>query len=178
MQKILYHFCRMQNYFTRVATVNDVEVITLMAQKIWRIHYPSIITNAQIEYMLEMMYSQQALLKQMREENHCFHLCIANDVVAGYCSHSNQGNGNYFLHKFYVDTTLHHRGIGSWFFKEVFDSIHDLQNLRLTVNRKNYSAINFYFKNGFIIEEVKDFAIGNGFWMQDFIMILKRSAKE
>jgi hypothetical protein len=43
----------------------------------------------------------------------------------------------------------------------------------LTVNRKNYKAINFYFKNGFTIKEIADFDIGNGFFMNDFIMIKK-----
>ena len=163
----------MQNYSSRIATEADIPVIHALAEKIWRNHYPTIITNAQIEYMLLLMYSHQALLKQMKEEKQCFHLCFANTAAVGYCSHSNQGNGNYFLHKLYVDTTLHHRGIGSWFFKEMFDSIHDLKNLRLTVNRKNRTAINFYFKNGFIIEEVKDFDIGEGFRMEDFVMLKK-----
>ena len=47
--------------------------------------------------------------------------------------------------------------------------------VRLTVNRKNFKAINFYFKQGFIIEEVKDFDIGNNYEMNDFIMLYKRN---
>lgn len=163
----------MQNYFTRVATEKDNELINALAQKIWRVYYLSIISNEQIEYMLEKMYSQKALLKQMNE-GHCFMICYADDKPVGYCSYSNHNNGNYFLHKFYIDTTFHHRGIGSWFFSNVFDNIKVMQNLRLTVNRKNYKAINFYFKIGFIIEEVKDFDIGDGFWMNDFVMLLRR----
>jgi diamine N-acetyltransferase len=51
--------------------------------------------------------------------------------------------------------------------------IPDTSELRLTVNRKNFKAINFYFKNGFIIESVKDFDIGNGYLMEDFVMLRK-----
>ena len=40
----------------------------------------------------------------------------------------------------------------------------------LTVNRQNYKSINFYFKNGFIINEIADFDIGNGYVMNDFVM--------
>jgi len=43
--------------------------------------------------------------------------------------------------------------------------------IRLQVNRKNYKAINFYFKNGFTIESVGDFDIGGGYYMNDFVMI-------
>ena len=41
---------------------------------------------------------------------------------------------------------------------------------KLTVNRQNFKSINFYFKNGFTIESVADFDIGNGYVMNDFIM--------
>ncbi len=172
--KFLSHFCTMQNLQTRNATKDDVQLINSLAQKIWRIHYPQIISNKQIEYMLERMYSPNALLKQMKAEGHCFVLCYADDKPVGYCSYSKQNNRNYFLHKLYIDTTQHHRGIGTWFINTVFDNIKDLDSLRLTVNRKNYQAINFYFKTGFVIEEVKDFDIDNGFWMKDFVMVLKK----
>ena len=39
---------------------------------------------------------------------------------------------------------------------------------------QNYKSINFYFKNGFVIERVADFDIGNNFVMNDFVMIWKR----
>ena len=119
------------------------------------------------------MYSPIALLKQIKEDGHVFVLCYAGENAIAYCSYNKEENGNYFLNKLYLITTLHHRGIGSWFFNEVFNKIKDLHNLRLTVNRKNFVAINFYFKTGFIIEEVKDFDIGGGYWMNDFVMLRK-----
>ena len=39
------------------------------------------------------------------------------------------------------------------------------------VNRMNYKAVNFYFKSGFTIEKVADFDIGDGYFMNDFVMI-------
>ena len=159
----------MQNFITRTATDKDVPLINSLAQKIWRLHYPSIITQQQIEFMLEKMYSPEALIKQM-EEGHLFILCYADDKPSGYCSYNKQENGNYFLHKMYIDSTQHRKGMGTWFLNEVFGKVNDMKNLRLTVNRKNFTAINFYFKNEFIIEAVKDFDIGSGFWMNDFVM--------
>jgi ribosomal protein S18 acetylase RimI-like enzyme len=46
-----------------------------------------------------------------------------------------------------------------------------MHELRLQVNRQNYKAINFYFRNGFIIESIADFDIGDGYFMNDFIML-------
>jgi RimJ/RimL family protein N-acetyltransferase len=45
-----------------------------------------------------------------------------------------------------------------------------IQTFRLTVNRKNFKSINFYFKLGFKIESVEDFDIGNNYFMNDFVM--------
>jgi hypothetical protein len=41
------------------------------------------------------------------------------------------------------------------------------------VNRQNYKAINFYFKLGFKIQTVADFDIGNGYVMNDFVMVFE-----
>ncbi|MBK9319647.1 MAG: GNAT family N-acetyltransferase [Bacteroidetes bacterium] len=100
-------------------------------------------------------------------------MLTTDEHPAGYLSYSHNGEGAYFLHKLYVDTGYHQKGMGRYLLNEVFDKIPTIKTLRLTVNRKNYTAINFYFKMGFIIEEVKDFDIGNGYEMNDFVMLKK-----
>lgn len=152
------------------ASNKEIPIIADLAEKIWKAYYPDIISSEQINYMLDKMYSAPALEKQMMEGQRFFILSDNNQPI-GYLSYSNTGEGNYFLHKFYVDTTQHRRGSGSSFFNEIFENIADIKTLRLTVNRQNYKAINFYFKKGFHIEEVKDFDIGNGYQMNDFIML-------
>jgi ribosomal protein S18 acetylase RimI-like enzyme len=72
-----------------------------------------------------------------------------------------------------VDTTEQRKGIGSTFLKHILEQIPDSESIELTVNRQNYKAINFYFKTGFIIKDVADFDIGEGYFMNDFIMIRK-----
>jgi hypothetical protein len=49
--------------------------------------------------------------------------------------------------------------------------------MRLTVNRQNYKSINFYFKIGFRIEKCADFPIGNGFVMNDFVMVWRKPTR-
>lgn len=158
----------------RIATLLDIPLINELAQKVWRVYYKDIISEEQIEYMLEKMYSSAALHNQMQIEKHCFVICYEKDIAVGYCSYSEQEAGSYFLHKLYVDTTKHNKGIGSWFFKTVFANVSNLKTLRLTVNRTNYKAINFYFKTGFTIVSVEDFNIGNGYFMNDYVMLLKK----
>ena len=168
------YLCKVINLTIKQANSGDIDLIYSLADKIWRAHYPSIISIEQIDYMLTMMYSKEALLQQMSEGQH-FLLAFHGEIPVGYISYSIKNKGEYFLHKFYVDTNRHRAGIGSVFFNQVFNGFEDLESIRLTVNRKNFKAINFYFKQGFIIEEVKDFDIGNNYEMNDFIMMYKRN---
>jgi ribosomal protein S18 acetylase RimI-like enzyme len=52
----------------------------------------------------------------------------------------------------------------------LFSPIGGLRSITLTVNRQNYKAINFYFKNGFTIDHIANFDIGKGYVMEDFVM--------
>lgn len=160
----------MEKLSFKKADKSDIPVIFDLAVKIWRKHYPSIITVKQIEYMLEKMYSKESLAQQM-DDGHVFWIAYEHDVPLGYLSYNSIGNGDYFLNKFYVDVDRHRKGIGKQLFDYVFSQFMDSRTIRLTVNRKNYTAINYYFKNGFVIEEVKDFDIGEGFEMNDFVML-------
>ncbi|MBK7684471.1 MAG: GNAT family N-acetyltransferase [Bacteroidetes bacterium] len=157
----------------REAQPTEIPIINALARKIWMDHYPSIISMDQIEYMLEKMYSEAALQQQITDGNRFF---ILSDEHAdlGYLSISQTGEGNYFLHKFYIDTQHHRKGLGHFFFDSVFNALPYLKTIRLTVNRTNLKAINFYFKKGFTIEEVKDFDIGNNYFMNDFVMLYKK----
>jgi ribosomal protein S18 acetylase RimI-like enzyme len=146
-------------------------VIATLAHKIWNIHYPPIVGQAQVDYMLEKFYSYDALEKQYNEGQH-FYLIQKDAGNIGFISLSEKEKGNFFLHKFYINKGDQGKGLG----KQVFEMIKELTGVRdklsitLTVNRQNYKAINFYFKNGFRIRETADFDIGNGYFMNDFIM--------
>lgn len=128
----------------------------------------------QIEYMLQLMYSESALKTQMSEGQQFF-LLKANEKPIGYISITDQGKGEYFLHKFYLDNEQQGKGLGSLFFQKMISLLENPIAIRLTVNRQNFKSINFYFKNGFMIEKVADFDIGNGFVMNDFVMLRKQT---
>ncbi len=163
----------MENLTIRNANENDIDLIYNLAEKIWKEYYPAIISMEQIEYMLNKMYSTSSLKQQMLDGDN-FLVAYLDHQPIGYISYGIKGAGNYFLSKFYIDAKNHRSGIGLDFFHLVFDGLSDLKTIRLTVNRKNFKAINFYFKLGFKIEEVADFDIGNGYVMNDFVMMFKR----
>lgn len=155
------------------AKSQDIPLIISLAHKIWKAYYPAIITHEQIDYMLDKFYSTSSLEEQMNDEQ-VFYLINSNEISVGYLSVEQQNHGDYFLNKFYIDPNEHRKNIGENSFLQLLDLLPDLNTIRLTVNRSNFKSINFYFKLGFIIEEVKDFDIGNNYFMNDFIMIYKK----
>jgi len=160
------------------ADEKDIPVIQQLANEIWWKHYPPIIGFKQVQYMLDKFYSTSSILDQMKNQNHHFFLIQLNNKNVGFVSISeeNKKKKRFFIHKFYILSNKANKGIGTKVFKKLF-SIFNPKEVRLTVNRQNYKAINFYFKNKFVIEKVADFDIGNGFYMNDFVMVWKKEKK-
>jgi GNAT superfamily N-acetyltransferase len=159
------------------ATEKDIPVIAALADRIWRKHYMSIIGLEQIEYVMKTTYSPESILQQMKDMQN-YTLVYNNEMPIGYISISTKDHKHYFLHKFYVEVAEQGKGIGTELFQYIFSTLETLQTIELTVNRFNYKAINFYFKMGFVIKEVADFDIGNGFFMNDFVMIRRVKTNE
>lgn len=155
----------------RKATKEDISLINQLAQKIWREHYPAIISIEQIEFMLLNRYSPKAIEESMQRGEKYF-LAYLGDELVGY-SGIKWKEEFYYLHKFYLDVAKHRAGIGKQFFDFMLSQIDSTKPVKLQVNRTNFKAINFYFKVGFVIEAVGDFDIGGGYFMNDFVMIRK-----
>lgn len=152
------------------ASETDVPIISALANNIWRKHYLPIIGAQQVDYMMEKMYASENILQQMKDQQQ-YTLVLDKGTPIGYMSVSTKDNKNYLLHKLYVEVSERRKGTGAQLLNHILDSYKTLETLELTVNRQNYKAINFYFKQGFVIKEVADFDIGNGYFMNDFVMI-------
>jgi GNAT superfamily N-acetyltransferase len=156
----------------RPMTESDIPAITSLADRIWHKHYPNIISVAQIDYMLELMYSAPALKKQM-EEGSEFLLALVDGKIMGYVAILPTGKEEYLLDKLYVDQSLQKRGVGGALLKAALAKHPDCRVVRLNVNRMNINAINFYFKQGFIIEKPVIRKLGQDYVMDDFVMIYR-----
>ncbi len=154
----------------RMANEQDMEAISKMVTAIWKAYYPAIITHEQIDFMLDKMCSVQALHNQLRE-GHIFMVAEEDNEIAGYIAFYPVNEKEVFLDKLYVKLDMHGRNIGGILLNEMMEQTGEDQQIKLQVNRKNIKAINFYFKSGFRIERAADFDIGNGFFMNDFVMI-------
>lgn len=156
----------------RTATVEDIESIRVIAHEVWPIAYSQIISQEQIQYMLQKMYSPESLNHQMLEEGCEFLILSADGRDVGFSSTSALNKTNFKLHKLYVLSSMQGRGCGVELLNEVCSRAIQKggERIELQVN-KNNPAYHFYLKQGFVKERELVLDIGNGFVMDDFILV-------
>ena len=159
----------------RPATQADIPSIRSIAERTWPVCYGPILPEGQVAYMLELMYSGNALARQF-EAGHRFLLIEEEGRVTGFASHGPvpDGPGVEKLHKLYVLPDDQRRGRGRALVLAVKAAARarGARILRLDVNRNN-PAIGFYKRLGFspVREQVTD--IGGGFVMDDRVLELQ-----
>lgn len=148
-----------------------IKSIRNLAYEIWNEHYPAIIGQKQVDYMLNSMYSEASLKEQLKHIQ--FYLIQENEKPIGFISAEVKELDQGFIPKCYVLKDYRGTGAAQLLMQKAFDYLKSkgCNTVRLQVNRQNVMAINFYFKIGFKIEKSADFPIGKGFEMNDFIMI-------
>lgn len=156
----------------RPAEPDDINTIGFLAQQIWPVAYDGIVPPDQLQYMLNLFYSPSALRKQMIEERHQFLLVEQGAEAIGFASWSaTQEPGVFKLHKLYVLPGQQGKGLGRSMLQFIFGVIgpEGATILRLNVNRFN-KARQFYEKLGFRVIGEEDVAIGNNYFMIDYMM--------
>ena len=152
------------------AKETDLDTIANMAREIWNVHYVDMVGQEQVDYMLEKFYNRASLIEQMQVKKHSFYLIEQGKEAIGFLSVSSENDADYFLHKFYIYSHKSNSGAGTETLNQLLKLVNP-KTLTLTVNRENYKSINFYFKTGFKINRVEDFDIGEGYLMNDFVMV-------
>jgi len=156
---------------TRDAGIADIPLIRDLTYKVWPQTYASILSQQQIDYMLEMMYSESSLKKQMTEEGCRFIIVYENSEPAGFASFSETEPAIWKLHKIYVLPNQQGKGTGKFVLNYIMEEIkkQNAKALQLQVNRYN-KAKEFYERLGFTVIQIADFDIGNGYFMNDYVM--------
>ena len=154
----------------RPATFTDINYIREIAFKTWPLAYQEILGKEQLDYMLHLFYSHNAIEEQMKNK-HYFFLALKNYEAVGFASFSNIEGDVYKLQKLYVLPVEQGTGTGLVLLKTVETVAGSMgaTKLQLNVNRRNI-AQHFYEKNGFSVIREEDIDIGNGYFMNDFIM--------
>ena len=157
----------------RKASVDDVPVIRAMAQVAFPDTYTEILSPEQIDYMMEWMYSEESLRRQMMEEGHIYYLTYREGRAVAYLSIQPEGEHVFHLQKLYVLPDYQGMHLGKQLFNQAIKAIKELHpapcQMRLNVNRNN-KALAFYEKMGMTKVDEGDFPIGNGYYMNDYIM--------
>lgn len=150
----------------------EVNIIRDLALRIFPHTYANILSDAQLQYMLNKMYSPSSLARQIANQ-HVFLLAEEKGVYLGYASYELDCNnsGKSKLHKLYILPQTQGKGIGKLLLAEVERAAKEAQSkyLFLNVNRNN-KAREFYERLGFYVAGQEDIYIGNGYLMEDFIM--------
>lgn len=158
----------------RVAVESDFAGIREVVYEVWPIAYREMISQEQIAYMLDMMYTDDSLRKQINEEGCMFLVYENNARIEGFASFSQVEGSLYKLHKLYVYSILQGRGIGQALLNRVKQLVatEGGNAIELQVNKKNI-AQHFYLKQGFTIDRELLLDIGDGFVMDDYIMTVR-----
>jgi diamine N-acetyltransferase len=152
----------------------EVEALAALAREIWRAHYPAIIGDAQTEYMLNQRYEPELVRAELRQRGLWWDKLLVREELAGFASYLlPQDAGDMKLDKLYVHPRHQRRGYGGILIARAcaVARAHGCSRLVLAVNKRNRSAIAAYLKYGFAIAgtAVKD--IGEGFVMDDYVMV-------
>jgi len=153
------------------ASVDDIPLIRDLTFRIWPQTYQGLLKPEQIDYMLDLMYSESSLRRQISEEGCQFNLIYEDEEPVGFSSYSEIEHGVFKLHKLYVLPSQQGKGSGRFIMEHILDEIKgkDGKALQLQVKRDNKARF-FYEKLGFKIIKEIDLDIGGGYFMSDYIM--------
>ena len=157
----------------RSATLPDIATVQRLAHAIWHAHYPSMLSGAQIEYMLARGYCDEALAPFVTDPARGLAIAEEDGEAVGFAAwYPPDEPATVKLDKLYVLPQRHGKGIGRALIEHVAGAARaaGCRTLILNVNRNNVSAIRAYERCGFTIREAGDFPIGDGFLMKDYIM--------
>jgi GNAT superfamily N-acetyltransferase len=158
--------------------LDEADAVVELAGQVWRAHYPGIISRAQIEYMLEQRY-RPALVRQFIARGDLWLAARAGSTLVGFAHGFPLEGHDYKLDKLYVETGWQRHGIGGALIRAFGEHVARLgySRLALRVNRQNQPAINAYLKHGFTVQTLYLENIGDGFVMDDYVMV-KQLASE
>lgn len=154
------------------AEEKDISIIQDLAEKSWNFAYADILKPEQIDYMLDLMYSTDAIRIHLQNPNFHYYLIKENDEFLGFIGFEfHQELGTTKLHRIYFLKEAQGKGLGKKalnFIKEEVKKIGD-KRITLAVN-KNNQAKSFYESQGFKVYDEGVFDIGNGYVMDDYLM--------
>ena len=156
------------------ASEKDIPAIQHIAYTTWPLVYGLIVGETQLAYMLNLIYSTSSLEQQMQNGS-LFVLTKENDETTAFAAYFLKAPNIYKLDKLYALPNQQGKGLGKILINYIIEEIKSLgaTALHLNVNRWNTKAQSFYEHLNFKIIEEQDIPIGEGYFMNDYMMELK-----
>lgn len=154
------------------AEKKDIPIIRKLAEKSWATTYNDILSKDQLDYMMEMMYSEETLGKHFENPDYQYYLVKENETFLGFIGFELQYEKETTkLHRIYFLKESQGKGLGKKTLDFLKNEVKKSRNKRiiLTVN-KNNNARKFYESQGFRVYDEAVFDIGNGYVMDDYLM--------
>lgn len=154
------------------ARPSDIQQIRDVAFETWPVAYGEILSKPQLGYMLDKLYSVEKLEADM-QSGHQFWILQDSGKTIGFCAFEHGYKpATTHLHKIYLLPKTQGKGFGKILLQLAVEKAMAAGDrfLSLNVNRFN-SARHFYEKEGFHIDHEVDIDIGEGYLMEDFVMI-------
>ena len=155
------------------AAIEDFKTIREIAYKSWPNTYGSILSKEQIDYMLDLFYSEKTLLENLNEKGHRFLLVNEGEVCLGFASYEH----NYLnqkctrLHKIYLLPEAQGKGAGKVLIEAVENLAKENQSVVVSLNVNKFNkAISFYKKIGFEVVSEEEILLEHGYKMEDYKM--------
>ena len=163
-------------YKIRIAFISDIPKIIEVAEAVWKQTYRAFLSEEQVEYMYEKMYSPEFIQWQMQTGT-TYLMCLENEKILGFVAYEIKEdvygllkNEIIYLHRIYIKQDTQGKGIGKLLMSEVIKIAqkNHCPCIQLNVHRKN-TAMYFYKKMGFELYEKTDIAYGP-YWLNDYIL--------
>ncbi len=154
------------------AGIKDIPLIQELSHTIWKEYYPRILSEGQILYMLNKMYGEDSLQREMNQ-GVLFELVRTENTWIGYLAYQFDALQECVkLDKLYLKAEFRNRGYGKEMLKNVLKKAQNknAKQVELRVNKYNTLAIQVYQKFGFKILKSVEVDIGGGYIMDDFVM--------
>ena len=119
----------------RKATIDDRSLIHDLASRIWENTYGKILSKEQLDYMFDMMYAPDNILKQMEELHHQYFIILADDMPAGYLSIEKTGENTYNFQKIYSLPEMHGTGIGRFIIEQGINYLKEVHTGPFTIGK-------------------------------------------
>jgi ribosomal protein S18 acetylase RimI-like enzyme len=160
--------------FIQASSDTAIKKIASLADAIWREHYTVLIGEKQVSYMLDKYQSFEVVKEQIKNNGYEYYIISDGWDDCGYFAVVPRG-AELYISKLYVNKQKRGAGIGRMAvaFIETLAKKSGFSGLTLNVNKRNSNSIEAYKKFGFGIIKEENNDIGEGFFMDDFVMSKK-----